>query len=403
VTDVLETSGIVRNIQMPSLSTGRYIKGTQLLDSWVWISDIADHPQSPTHKPERVDRLQEEILLYQRKILENPNDVGTLRTLATAYKDSGDIEKSLEIFDRILKLEPQDALSSVNRGIVLMMMGRHLDAVSSIEHGQSLGNKSDVAFYYLGVAHSNLGHFQDSEHYFTEALKVNPKCRKAQEKLQSIEKSGSANHDNGEITGAPKSQDFQTYLGALLKRAENDRKSFFIIESGDLHRQVGGYPGPNHRMPICCEVMYGMMQQGDQILYAPPKGRGASLKIQYQLPRTGTGTIIRPRTISMDRHPHQPMQNIPGPAGPAERDFSRSAFYCSDLLMVKLNAGDIASAIKYASDLITFSDGEIRDAAKELVDQLEVRMESGLNEIPVELITKADRIAHKVKLGFGTM
>jgi len=263
VTDVLETSGIVRNVQVPSASTGRDIKGTQLLNTWAWIFDNVDHPQSVDHK---------------------------------------------------------------------------------------------------------------------------------------------LSHDNGGIAGGPKSQDFQTYLESLLKRAENNGESFFIIESGDLHRQVGGYPGPNHRMPICCEVMYSMMQQGDQILYAPPKGRGASLKIQYQIPRTGAaGTIARPRAISMDRDPHLPMQNIPFTAGQSEGDFHRSAIYCSDLLMVKLNAGDIASAIKYASDLVTYSNGEIRQAAKELVDQLEIRMESGLDEIPVELITKADRIAHKVKLGFGTM
>ncbi|MCX5855932.1 MAG: hypothetical protein NTZ24_15420 [Deltaproteobacteria bacterium] len=262
VTDILETSGIARSVQVLSPSTGRDIKGTQLLNAWTWISDNVDH--------------------------------------------------------------------------------------QSVDHKMS--------------------------------------------------------HDNAGITEPPKSQDFQTYLESLLKLAENEGKSLFIIESGDLHRQVGGYPGPNHRMPICCEVMYSMMQQGDQILYAPPKGRGASLKIQYQIPRTGVaGTPPRPRAILMDRASHQPMQNIPFTPGQSETDFHRSAIYCSDLLMVKLNAGDIASAIKYASDLVTYSNGEIRQAAKELVDQLEIRMESGLDEIPVELITKADRIAHKVKLGFGTM
>ena len=235
VTDVLETSGIVRNIQMPSSSTGRDIKGTQLLDAWVWISDDVDHPHFVSQKPVRIDRLHEEIALYQRKILENPYDIGTLRTLATAYKDSGNNEKSLEIFDRILKLEPLDALSSVNRGIVLMKMGRHQEAISGIERGRSLGNNSDLAFYYLGLAHLKLTHFQEvCWSYFTEALKVNPQCRKAQERLQTIENPGSTSYYTGETTGGSKSQDFKTYLGGLLKRAENDGKSFFIIEAGQF-------------------------------------------------------------------------------------------------------------------------------------------------------------------------
>jgi hypothetical protein len=38
------------------------------------------------------------------------------------------------------------------------------------------------------------------------------------------------------------------------------------INSGDLHRKLGGYPG-------------------DEVLAAPPKGKGATLTIRYVLPR----------------------------------------------------------------------------------------------------------------------
>ena len=58
------------------------------------------------------------------------------------------------------------------------------------------------------------------------------------------------------------------------------------MRSGDLHKRVGGYPGSNHRMPVCCEVMYAEMIDGvDEILHAPPKRKGASLEIEYLLPR----------------------------------------------------------------------------------------------------------------------
>lgn len=60
------------------------------------------------------------------------------------------------------------------------------------------------------------------------------------------------------------------------------QKSVDIV-SGDVHRSVGGYPGTNHRMPVCCDVMYSMMKGADEILYAPPKGKGATLKIRYYI------------------------------------------------------------------------------------------------------------------------
>lgn len=41
------------------------------------------------------------------------------------------------------------------------------------------------------------------------------------------------------------------------------------VNSGSLHRKVGGYPGQDHRMPICCEVMYYQMAVGDEIFSQP--------------------------------------------------------------------------------------------------------------------------------------
>ena len=57
------------------------------------------------------------------------------------------------------------------------------------------------------------------------------------------------------------------------------------IESGDVHKAVGGYPGRNHRMPLCCGVMKRLMKSGDRITRQPESGQGASLMIQYKLPR----------------------------------------------------------------------------------------------------------------------
>jgi 5-methylcytosine-specific restriction protein A len=48
---------------------------------------------------------------------------------------------------------------------------------------------------------------------------------------------------------------------------------------------MGGYPGPKHRMPVCCEAMYGEKRDGDEIISAPAKGKGAKLTIRYKLPR----------------------------------------------------------------------------------------------------------------------
>ena len=83
----------------------------------------------------------------------------------------------------------------------------------------------------------------------------------------------------------PMGDDFRAELRKQLRAAEQRELEFIDINSGQLHRNVGGYPGQNHRMPMCCEIMYGEKQESDQVRNAPPKGKGATLTIRYKLPR----------------------------------------------------------------------------------------------------------------------
>ena len=58
-----------------------------------------------------------------------------------------------------------------------------------------------------------------------------------------------------------------------------------MVNSGELHRAVGGYPGPNERLQTCCEAMKEEMKSGDVIMGDLDNCRGAALTIRYQLPR----------------------------------------------------------------------------------------------------------------------
>ncbi len=81
------------------------------------------------------------------------------------------------------------------------------------------------------------------------------------------------------------SKEFCSALMSLLKEAGRLGFSYVGITAGALHRRVGGYPGTNHRMPVCCAAMRGIMGPSDRIVEQPPSGNGASLLIQYDLPR----------------------------------------------------------------------------------------------------------------------
>lgn len=78
---------------------------------------------------------------------------------------------------------------------------------------------------------------------------------------------------------------FQTALRETLKIAANLGFVAVDLNSGNLHRRIGDYPGPDHRMPVCCDAMHDEMKAGDLIVTQPESGKGASLVIRYKLPR----------------------------------------------------------------------------------------------------------------------
>jgi 5-methylcytosine-specific restriction protein A len=83
----------------------------------------------------------------------------------------------------------------------------------------------------------------------------------------------------------PTTEDFRDELRGRFRRAAERGAKEVEINSGELHRSLGGYPGSDHQMPSCCNVMHEEQRAGDEIVTAPPSGRGASLTIRYRIPR----------------------------------------------------------------------------------------------------------------------
>ena len=69
----------------------------------------------------------------------------------------------------------------------------------------------------------------------------------------------------------------------MLEDARNRGDASTVVKAGDLHKLVGGYPGPDHRIPVCCGVMRKNMKGSDKILPNALKKDGATFKVRYNL------------------------------------------------------------------------------------------------------------------------
>jgi Domain of unknown function (DUF4268) len=82
---------------------------------------------------------------------------------------------------------------------------------------------------------------------------------------------------------------FRAALREMLGEAESNGAVWLDVKAGDLHRRIGGYPGPHHQMANCCAVMRQAILPGDETTNSPPSGNGAALTIRYCFPRRDGG------------------------------------------------------------------------------------------------------------------
>jgi serine/threonine protein kinase/predicted amidophosphoribosyltransferase len=85
------------------------------------------------------------------------------------------------------------------------------------------------------------------------------------------------------------------------------------------------------------------------------------------------------------------------------KNFRQSAEYCSKLLLANLKSGDLNEAYKYVTDLVNYTEGDVKELVKELSDQIHIRIDNNLTEVPDEIIEAADLIAHKIGVGLSTI
>ena len=78
----------------------------------------------------------------------------------------------------------------------------------------------------------------------------------------------------------PGIKDYLEYLTYLKKTAHDEGKTYIDISSRNLHHMIS----PNHAtMPTCCQAIYKLMLEGDEILDQPrgQTGYGSRLLVRY--------------------------------------------------------------------------------------------------------------------------
>jgi hypothetical protein len=76
---------------------------------------------------------------------------------------------------------------------------------------------------------------------------------------------------------------FRQELLAQMNRAFKGGLIDVLINSRELRRSLGGYPGSMHGILSCCDAMQAELKPGDTLWIE--RASGAGITVRYRLPR----------------------------------------------------------------------------------------------------------------------
>jgi len=248
----------------------------------------------------KLGRHVEAIKSYEKAISLNRDYAYPWNGKGDALRELGQYSQAIDCYDRALKIK-SFAWPWNGKGLTFTRMERFEDALYCFDRAISASPAFVWPWYGKGNALEELGRVQEAAHCYRTALKIDPELRDAKTRLDRISAHVISNRFERNWESEPATQPapltantFRQELSGLFSRAQDAGRTSIEVNSGKLHRSLGGYPGIHHRMPVCCDAMYQEMRAGDRILSAPAKGKGASLTIRYLLPRPGKGTPSPP-------------------------------------------------------------------------------------------------------------
>lgn len=135
----------------------------------------------------RHDRLA--IDYAQAAIDLKPDDLRAIYLLAMFYQEHGEAEKAIPLYERMLKINPEEVYATYNIGYTYMVyLDQPEKSISWFEKAISINPEYIEAYYNLGVAYELMGDIEKARDQFRLTLEKKPNYELAIEGLNRLDK-----------------------------------------------------------------------------------------------------------------------------------------------------------------------------------------------------------------------
>ena len=115
-------------------------------------------------------------------------DARDLSNRAVELAEQGRYDEALDLVNKGIKLDANNANAWYNKGIILFKMCSYQDALNSFAQATDIDPEFTEAWYNKGVALMELGKYLEAIRAFDKALKINPHDKRAHEQRDLAQK-----------------------------------------------------------------------------------------------------------------------------------------------------------------------------------------------------------------------
>lgn len=120
------------------------------------------------------EQYRQAIAAYHEAVDLQPNHIPSLNNLADCYEVTGDAEKALELFQYLVKVAPDEAVSHFNLGNFFLRQNRHIEAVKCYEQALERDWRFTDAYYNIAWVLEQAGALEESLEFTNRGLSVDP-------------------------------------------------------------------------------------------------------------------------------------------------------------------------------------------------------------------------------------
>lgn len=110
--------------------------------------------------------------LFKKSYKENATN-DCLNYIGCCYLKLEDYISAIEVFERLIKTNPDWERPVLNLGQVYLQSGRFKKALEYFQKAISINDTSEDAYYYLGIYYYKIGDYELSKEYYQKSIKIN--------------------------------------------------------------------------------------------------------------------------------------------------------------------------------------------------------------------------------------